>query len=76
MDFSSGNFPNVQYHWAGCCGLDGLDVGRALRLEQTWEIASLEISQLGGCNLGKYHWKVAAWEKAFGKVPNIIKLNL
>ena len=40
MDFPSGNFPNVQYHGAGRCGLDGLVVGRALRLEQTWEIAA------------------------------------
>ena len=40
MDFPSGNFPNVQYHGAGHCGLDGLGVCRALRLEQTWEIAA------------------------------------
>jgi len=40
MDFPSGNFPNVQYHGAGHCGLDGLGVGRALWLEQTWEIAA------------------------------------
>ena len=40
MDFPSGNFPSVQYHVAGRCGLDGLGVGRALRLEQTWEIAA------------------------------------
>ena len=27
--------------------------------------------QLGSCLLGKCPWEVAAWEKAFGKVPNI-----
>ena len=50
--------------------------GRALRLGrmgqgQTWEVAALEIAQLGSCHLGKYPWEVADWEKAFGKVPNI-----
>jgi len=26
---------------------------------------------MGSCHLGRYPWEVAAWEKAFGKVPNI-----
>ena len=46
--------------------------GRALRLEQTWEVATWEIAHLGCCHLGKYPWKVATWENAFGKVPNIV----
>ena len=43
----------------------------------TWEIVILENVHLGNCtfgkncHLGKYPWEVAAWEKAFGKVPNI-----
>ena len=47
----------------------------------TWEIviwenvhlesAAWEIAHLGSCHLEKYPCKVAAWEKAFGKVPNI-----
>ena len=39
---------------------------RAQQLGQTWEIA-----QLGSFHLGKYPWKVGAWEKAFGKEPYI-----
>ena len=35
------------------------------------EVAAWEIPHLGSCHLGKYPWKVAAWEKANGKVPNI-----
>ena len=40
-----------------------------------WEVAALEIEHLGSCHLGKYPWEVAAWEKAFGKVPNTILKN-
>ena len=36
-----------------------------------WEVATWEIAHLGSCHLGKYPWEVTAWEKAFGKVPNI-----
>ena len=41
--------------------------GQALRLGQTWEVDVLDIVQLGSWHLEKYNW-----EKAFGKVPNII----
>ena len=45
--------------------------GRALRLEQTWEVAAREIAHLGSCHLGKYPWEVDTWQKSFEKVPNI-----
>ena len=48
--------------------------GWALRQGQTWEIA-----QLGSYQLGKYPWEVAlaaAWEKAFGILPNIGESSL
>ena len=48
--------------------------GWALRQGQTWEIA-----QLGSYQLGKYPWEVAlaaAWEKAFGMLPNIGESSL
>ena len=41
--------------------------GRALRLGQTWEVASWEILHLGSCHLGKYPWEVAGWKRPFGK---------
>ena len=41
--------------------------GRALRLGKTWEL-----SHLRSCHLGKYPWEVAAWEKFFGKEPNVM----
>jgi len=50
--------------------------GRALRLGQTWKVAAWEIAQLGSCHLEKYSWEVAAWKKAFRKVPNIILKRL
>jgi len=34
-----------------------------LRLVQTWEVAALEIAQLGSFHLGKYPLEVAAWGK-------------
>ena len=43
-----------------------------LWLEQTWEVAAWEITQLGSCYLGKYPWEVAAWENALRKVHTII----
>ena len=63
------------------CGQDGLRGRamrleqarwRALRLEQTWEVAAWKIAQLGSQHLGKYPWEVAAWGKIFRKVPNIL----
>ena len=47
---------------------------RKLLLEKMciWEVVAWEIAHLGSCHLGKYPWEVAAWEKAFGKVPNIL----
>ena len=47
-------------------------VGRAQGLGQTWKAAAWEIAHLGSFHLGKHPWEVAAWEKSFGKVPNII----
>ena len=43
--------------------------GRALRLGETWVIA-----QLGSCHLGKYPWKVAAWEKLLVNYLTFLKL--
>ena len=65
-----------------CCqgGLEGRTLcveqarGRVLRLGQTWKVTAWEIAQLGSCYLGKYPGKVAAWGKAFGKVPNIFQM--
>ena len=34
-----------------------------------WEVAAFP--SWGSCHLGKYPWKVAAWEVALGKVSNI-----
>ena len=51
-------------------GLGGLALrleqawGRGLWLGQTWVIA-----QLGSYHSEKYPWEVAAWGKAFEKVP-------
>ena len=72
-DFSSdnipsGNFPKVRL---GPLRRRRLQWGQARRLGRTWEVAAWEIAHLGSCHLGKYPWKVNAWEKAFGKVPNI-----
>ena len=53
----------------GCC-YDGIG-GRALWLGQTWKVTAWEIGHLGSSHLGKYPYEVAAWENAFGKVPNI-----
>ena len=47
--------------------------GRTLRLGQTWEVVAWEIPHLGSYHLGKYPLEVAAWENAFGKVPNSLQ---
>ena len=60
---------------AKLCGYIWLG-GRALWLVLTWIVAAWEIAHLGNCHLGKYPWKVAAWEKAFGKIPNLGKSTL
>ena len=41
-----------------------------------WAVVAWEIAHLGSCHLGKYPWEVAAWEKDFGKVPDIYKTAL
>lgn len=34
-----------------------------LKDEGTYEVVAWEISHLGNCHLGKYHWEVDTWEK-------------
>ena len=41
--------------------------GRALWQGRTWEVTAWRVAHLGSCHSGKYPWKVAAWENAFGK---------
>ena len=54
-------------------GYNRLWGGRTLRLGQTWEVVAWEIPHLGSYHLGKYPLEVAAWENAFGKVPNSLQ---
>ena len=41
-----------------------------LRLGETWKIA-----WLGSCHRGKHPWEAVAWEKTFGKAPNVSKMT-
>ena len=67
-NFPIGNFPNVISQWLlGLLRRARLKLGRALWLEQGKGTESY------GWQTWK-SWEVAAWEKTFGKGPNIFKI--
>jgi len=47
-------------------------LGRALCLECARGSSAAVRTDLRSCRLGKYPWEIAAWDKAVGKVPDII----
>ena len=41
-----------------------------------YTVAAWKIAHLGSCHWENYPWEVASWEKAYGKVPNIIIIDI
>ena len=50
--------------------------GPSVAARTDWDFAAWEITHLGSYHLRKYPWKVATWEKSFGKVHYIDKRML